>query len=137
MGRTARRPLARVLADMADRHRGAVQLTALAVLIVGGAGWHWHTWLPLVFLAGALAAEAGRLAAEAWGWQRAGGKAELRRLRRHGGPATMRELHRHLSLRAARRAARAARPSLAGLRLAAVPAHQAGIALGTARRSAR
>lgn len=137
MTRTARRPLARVIGDVADRHRGAVRLVVLAVVAAGGAAWHWHTWLPLVFLAGALTAEGGRLAAEAWGWQRAGGKAELRRLRRHGGPATMRELHRHLSLRAARRAARAARPSLAALRLAAIPAHQAGIALGTARRSAR
>jgi hypothetical protein len=137
MTRTARRPLARVIGDATDRHRGAVRLVALAVLIAGGIWWHWHTVLPLVALAGALAAEGTRLAAEAWGWQRAGGRAELRRQRRHGGPAPMRELFTHMSLTAARRAVRGLRPSLAGRRLRSIPAHDAGIYLGTARRAAR
>jgi len=90
---------------------------------------------PLVFALGGVTHLAAARAWEHWGAHRAGGRAELRRFRRHTGPATTGELREHMSLRAVRRSAARLRPSLGSTwRL---PAHEAGVHLGTAGRGTR
>jgi hypothetical protein len=90
---------------------------------------------PLVFAIGGVTHLAGARMWEHHWAHRPGSRGALRRTRRSTGPATMTELREHMSLHAARRSVRRLRPLLG--RAWRLPAHEAGVHLGTARRSAR
>jgi hypothetical protein len=129
--RRKRARVAKATAPYVLAYGAALVLVMIASLLLG------VTPLPgMFFVLGAALAHAVIRLHEASGWHRDGGKAAQRKRRRFQGPATMRELHRRLGLRAARRNAAIMRPSLGG-RTRRLPPEEAGVFIGTARRSVR
>ncbi len=133
VGRAVRRKRAAVCRAARPYLAGLATVAVPAVfLAVAAPGWLWLALLP----AGAVLGLAADRFREHRGWHRCGGKAAARRRRRWQGHATWPELHRKHSLAAARRNAKAMRPSFGG-RTRRLPPAEAGILIGTVRGAAK
>jgi hypothetical protein len=92
----------------------------------------WPSQLPGMIVTALAAIAAGRLveAHDFLATRRNGGRRAARRRRKWQGPASWRDRRKHLSLSAARKQARFTRPQTTGR----LPAHEAGVHVGTVRR---